>query len=102
MKRLRLALSPLILALGLFSGAAFADAPNTYQVTGKVTALDDTKITVVKGKENFEIARDKETKVTGELKVGSKVTVMYRMTAASIESKSEAPAAKKSAGKKKK
>ena len=58
-----------------------------YQVTGPVLELTDTKIVVEKNKEKWEIARDKDTKVTGELKKGGKVTVEYRMTATTIESK---------------
>lgn len=72
--------------------AAFA-----YQVTGPVLDLTDTKIVVEKGKEKWEIARDKNTKVTGDLKKGAKVTVQYEMTATSIEAKDDKakPAAKK-------
>ena len=44
-------------------------------------------VVVQKGKEKWEIARDKDTKVTGDLKVGSKVTVMYTMKAATIDVK---------------
>jgi ribosomal 50S subunit-recycling heat shock protein len=44
-------------------------------------------ITVMKGKEKFEIARDSSTKVSGDLKVGEKVTIMYTMTAKEIEVK---------------
>ena len=40
-----------------------------------------------KGSDKWEIARGKDTKVTGDLKVGSKVTIEYRMTAATIEVK---------------
>ena len=72
------------------SGVAFAGSPSSYQVTGPVTAVDDTMITVMKGKEKFEIARDSSTKVTGDLKVGDKVTVSYTMTAKEIEVKSAA------------
>jgi ribosomal 50S subunit-recycling heat shock protein len=70
------------------SSAAFAGSPSSYQVTGPVTAVDDTMITVMKGKEKFEVARDSSTKVTGDLKVGDKVTIMYTMTAKEIEVKS--------------
>jgi hypothetical protein len=70
------------------SGVAFAGSPSSYQVTGPVTAVDDTMITVMKGKEKFEVARDSSTKVTGDLKVGDKVTIMYTMTAKEIEVKS--------------
>jgi hypothetical protein len=44
-------------------------------------------IVVQKGKEKWEIVKDKDTKVTGDLKVGSKATVMYTMKAASIDVK---------------
>jgi hypothetical protein len=41
----------------------------------------------MKGKEKFEVARDSSTKVTGDLKVGEKVTITYTMTAKEIEAK---------------
>ena len=72
------------------SGVAFAASPSTYQVTGPVTAVDDSMITVMKGKEKFEIARDSSTKVTGDLKVGDKVTITYTMTAKEVEVKTAA------------
>jgi hypothetical protein len=89
-------LSPFLVAsaLLLVTGAAGADLPKTYQVTGPVLELKDDLIIVQKGKEKWEIARSPDTKVTGDLKVGSKVTIEYRMTAASVEVKGSAPAAK--------
>ena len=69
------------------SGVAFAATPSSYQVTGPITEVTDTMITVMKGKDKWEIARDAGTKITGDLKVGSKVTIMYRMTATSVEVK---------------
>ena len=67
-----------------------------YQVTGPVLEVSDATIVVQKGTEKWEIARDKDTKVTGALKKGDKVTVQYRMIATSIESKdAKAPAKKK-------
>lgn len=81
--------------LALAAAPAFA-ADKTYQVTGQVVSVTDTVIVVDKAGEKFEIARTKDTKVTGDLKVGTKVTVKYTMTAASIEAKEEkAPAKKK-------
>ena len=71
----------------VLSGALFAGSPSTYQVTGPITAVDDSMITVMKGKEKFEVARDSSTKVTGDLKVGDKVTIQYTMTAKEIEVK---------------
>jgi hypothetical protein len=72
------------------SGTAFAASPSSYQVTGPITEVTDSMITVMKGKEKFEVARDSSTKVTGDLKVGEKVTIMYTMTAKEIEVKSAA------------
>jgi hypothetical protein len=73
----------------LAATTAFAGATKTYQVTGPVLEVKDDKIVVQKGNEKWEIAKDKDSKVTGDLKVGSKVTVMYTMKAASIEVKAE-------------
>jgi ribosomal 50S subunit-recycling heat shock protein len=49
--------------------------------------MKDDLITVQKGSEKWEIAKDAATKVTGDLKVGSKVTIEYTMKAATIEVK---------------
>ena len=59
----------------------------SYQVTGPVIELNDTSITVMKGEEKWQVARDKDTKVSGELKVGAKVTIEYRMVATNVEVK---------------
>ena len=77
----------IVCAVVLAASLAFAGTPNTYQVTGPVLELKDDVIVVQKGKDKWEIARGKDTKVTGDLKVGSKVTIEYRMTAATIEVK---------------
>jgi hypothetical protein len=70
------------------SSLAFA-AGKTYQVTGPVLEVNDSMVAVQKGKERWEIARDSSTKVTGDLKVGAKVTVTYTMTATEVEVKPE-------------
>jgi hypothetical protein len=62
-------------------------AASAYQVTGPVLDVNNDTIVVEKNKEKWEIQRDKDTKVTGELKKGSKVTVQYKMIATTIESK---------------
>jgi hypothetical protein len=99
----RLKLIPAALALALAASPLFAAPPKTYQVTGPVLALTDDMITVQKGQDRWEIARDASTKVTGDLKVGSKVTIEYRMSATSVDVKpaaaAKAPAAKKPAAK---
>ena len=73
-------------SVGLLAAALLFAAPlaMAYQVTGPVLEVTDTKIVVQKGKEKWEIARDANTKVEGELKKGAKVTVEYNMTATSI------------------
>lgn len=77
----------IVCAFLLVASLAVAGPPNTYQVTGPVLELKDDMIVVQKGKDKWEIARGKDTKVTGDLKVGSKVTIEYRMTATTIEVK---------------
>jgi hypothetical protein len=91
--------------LAAFCGAALlsttalkAAEAKTYQVTGPVLDLTPTTVTVQKGDEKWELARDKNTKVTGDLKVGSKVTIWYRMVAVEAEVK-EAKGAAKAEGK---
>ena len=76
-----------VCAVLLVASLAIAGPPNTYQVTGPVLELKDDVIAVQKGKDKWEIARGKDTKVTGDLKVGAKVTIEYRMTATAIEVK---------------
>ena len=77
------------------AAALSAAATKTYQVTGPVLEVSGDMIAVQKGKDRWEIARDSSTKVTGDLKVGSKVTIEYRMTATSVDVKSEKAPAKK-------
>ena len=78
-----------VVVLALIVGAVFAAAPKTYQVTGPVLSVNDTIIVVQKGEDRWEIARDAGTKVTGDLKVGAKVTIQYRMIATSVEVKAK-------------
>lgn len=86
MKKLWLVLS---LLATLQVAPLWAAAPNKYQVTGAVLEVTADKIVVQKGQEKWEIARDGSTKITGDVKVGAKVTVEYRMTATSIEVKAK-------------
>lgn len=66
---------------------AFAAGSKTYQVTGPVVEVNANTIVVKKGSDNWEINRDAATKITGDLKVGAKVTIEYTMKAVSIEAK---------------
>ena len=76
-----------MVAVMVFVSFSFAAGPSTYQVTGPVLEIKDDIIVVQKGKEKWEIAKDAATKVTGELKVGAKVTIHYTMKAATVEVK---------------
>ena len=69
------------------SSTAFAAGAKTYQVTGPVLEVTDTMVAVQKGKDRWEINRDANTKVTGDLKVGEKVTITYTMSATDVEVK---------------
>jgi len=74
----------LVLVSLLFAFVAVAAAVNKYQVTGPVLELRADAIVVQKGKDRWELARDANTKVTGNLKVGAKVTIEYRMIATNV------------------
>ena len=85
-------LKALALALGfaLFSStSALAGPVNTYQVTGPVLEVKDDVVAVQKGKDRWELARDSSTKINGDLKVGAKVTIQYRMIATQVDVKPE-------------
>ena len=87
-----------VLLVVLVAAPLLAAAPKTYQVTGPVLEVTNDMIVVQKGQDRWEIARDASTKVTGELKVGAKVTIEYRMTATAVDVKAataKAPAKKK-------
>ena len=88
MKSLKSVSAAAVCAAFLISAGALgaADA-KSYQVTGPVLEVTPTTITVQKGQDRWEIGRGKETKVTGDLKVGTRVTVYYRMVAEEIEVK---------------
>jgi hypothetical protein len=83
----KISLFALTAALSLSATSLFA--ADSYQVTGPVLEVTETKIVVQKDKEKWEIARTADTKVTGDLKVGAKVTVQYTMTAKSVEVKAK-------------
>jgi len=82
-------------AVMVVAAMAWAAAQSkSYQVTGPVLELTDTKIVVQKGDEKWDIERDKDSKVTGDLKVGAKVTIEYRMYATTVTVKGGKEAAK--------
>jgi hypothetical protein len=71
----------------LITSMAMAAGPKDYQVTGPVLDVTDDVITVEKGKDRWEIGRSKDTKINGDLKKGSKVTIQYKMNATSVDVK---------------
>lgn len=75
----------LLLAASVFAGPQ----AKTYQVTGPVLEISDTLIVVQKGDDKWQLSRDKDTKIEGELKVGAKVTVHYRCVAVDVEVKGD-------------
>jgi hypothetical protein len=75
-----------VAALTLATPALAAES-KSYQVTGPVVETSADSITVLKGKDNWEIAKDAGTKVTGDPKKGDKVVIHYRMIATDIEVK---------------
>ena len=78
-----------VVVLLLLAVVAFAGSIKTYQVTGPVLEIKDDMIVVQKGKDKWEIAKDANTKVKGDLKVGAKVTIQYEMKATDIEVKAK-------------
>jgi hypothetical protein len=67
----------------MMTGTVLAD-DHSYQVTGPVTAVSPTSITVTKSGKPWTVSRDAGTTVTGALAVGSKVTISYHMTADTV------------------
>jgi len=87
--------------LMMFATVSISAALESYQVTGPVIEVKDNTVTVQKGKENWQIAIDKDTKTTGDLKVGSKATIKYQMKATTIEVKDSGKKEEKKETKKK-
>jgi hypothetical protein len=71
----------------LLAGSVKAADARSYQVTGPVLDLTPTTITVQKGEDKWQLTRNSATKIKGDLKVGSKVTIYYTMIAADVEVK---------------
>ncbi len=74
------------------SSAALAAGAKSYQVTGTILEVKPTMIAVQKDGDRLEMDLDPQTKVTGELKVGSTVTITYVMSATKADATATAPA----------
>ena len=81
-----LAVTTLICLLSL-PDLALARQPKKYQVTGTVLEVTNDFIAVDKSGDRWEIGRNADTKVTGKLEVGAKVTIEYQMSASSVDVK---------------
>jgi hypothetical protein len=73
----------------LATSALYGEDVKTYQVTGPVLEVTSTKIVIQKGEDKWELLRNKNTKITGELKVGAKATIYYTMAAQEVEVKAD-------------
>jgi hypothetical protein len=80
---LRRALLIAVASAFVIGSPVFADDHN-YQVTGPILSITPTSIVVKKGKDPWEVSRDASTQVTGDLKVGAKVTIKYHMVADTV------------------
>ncbi len=62
-------------------------AVSTLLGASRAGAADVKTYQVQKGEEKWQVARCKDAKITGDLKVGAKVTIQYRMVATEVEVK---------------
>ena len=85
MSRIAALVLAIAMSLSLMTTSAFARPPKKYQVTGKILEVTADFIAVDKAGDRWEIGRDASTKVTGELKVGAKVTIEYTMSASKAD-----------------
>ena len=91
--RLRVLIASILL-VGLMQSTDLAAGPKTYRVTGQVLEVTKNLIVVQKGSKRMEFVRDSSTGVSGDLKVGSVVTIRYRKIALSVEAGPAKPAEK--------
>jgi hypothetical protein len=74
----------LVFAFMIIAVTASAAGSKTYMLSGTVTDVKGDVFTVQKDNAKYEMTRDAAAKVNGEIKVGSKVSVAYKMTATTI------------------
>jgi hypothetical protein len=68
----------------LMTVTAGSAGSKNYALDGTVTDIKENVFTIQKDNVKYEMTRDADAMVNGELKVGSKVTVIYKMTATKI------------------
>jgi hypothetical protein len=81
----------ILTVMALVAGIVFAaSGPKIHKVTGPVLSVTNDLIVIQKGKKDkWEIIRNADTQVTGDLKVGAKVTIQYKMIATAVEVKAK-------------
>lgn len=105
MMKTKTAFSLLAIASLALSGVAFAGG-KTYQATGQVVKVSNSMVVIQNGTQKWEIARDANTKVKGDLKKGNTAAVTYTLNATTVDVKAmsaasvASPAAKTAPAKK--
>ena len=74
----------LISVIFLMAAVAYAAQDGVRKATGELVKITAESIVIKKGKGEMVIVRDASTNVAGNLKVGEKVTVQYKMIATSV------------------
>ncbi len=90
----------LISIIFLMTAVAYAAQDGIRKATGELVKITAESVVIKKGKGEMVITRDPSTNVTGNLKVGEKVTVEYKMIATSVAVKDPTSSKKKSTKKK--
>jgi hypothetical protein len=71
-------------AVQLLVPTVFAQS-SIYQITGRVVAVDSTKIILQSNHQQWVILRNDETKIVGPMRLGSIVTIDYKMLARIVQ-----------------
>jgi len=90
----------LISIIFLMTAVAYAAQDGIRKATGELVKITAESVVIKRGKGEMVITRDPSTNVTGNLKVGEKVTVEYKMIATSVAVKDQTSSKKKSTKKK--
>jgi RNase P/RNase MRP subunit p29 len=91
----------LICAIFLMTAVAYAAQDGIRKATGELVKITAENVVIKRGKGEMVIARDASTNVAGNLKVGEKVTVEYKMIATSVAVKDKTTAKTKKSTKNK-
>jgi RNase P/RNase MRP subunit p29 len=76
-----------ICVIFMMTAVAYAAQDGIRKATGELVKITAESIVIKKGKGEMVITRNASTNVAGNLKVGEKVTVEYKMIATSVAAK---------------